>query len=75
MNEICPVQGVGGEISIRTALIQAGMWNIARLAEDSGVAPKDVMAVLFNQIVTSQVVYRLMCFLNNLKGAGRWMMK
>lgn len=74
MNTIIPLQGAGERTSIRSALIRAGMWNVQQLAQDSGVSPIDIMAVLYNQIVSSQVVYHLVCVLNNIKGSGQWML-
>lgn len=61
-------------MSIRSALIKAGMWNVQKLAQVSGMNPLDIMAVLYNQIVSSQVVYHLVCVLNNIKGSGQWML-
>jgi hypothetical protein len=73
MNVIVPVQGCGGSVSLRSVLIAAGMWNVARLSEQSGVEPHEVMSVLFNQVVSSHVVYRLMCVVNTIGEDKQWM--
>lgn len=75
MNTIVSLQGEGERTSIRSALIKAGMWNVQELAQESGVNPLDIMSVLYNQIVSSQVVYHLVCVLNNLADSGQWRLK
>jgi hypothetical protein len=73
VNMICPVQGEKRERTLRSVLVRAGLWNIARLADQSGVEPCEVAAVLFNQLVENQTIYRLISVLNNTQGAGQWM--
>lgn len=74
MNGVIPLQGVRRvERPLRSVLIQAGLWNVERLAEQSGLQPQEVMDVLFNQTASGQTVYRLVSVVNCTEGAGQWM--
>lgn len=76
MNGVIPLQGVGRvERPLRSVLIQAGMWNVERLAEQSGLQPQEVMDVLFNQTASDQTVYRLVSVVNTIGDSGQWRLK